>query len=534
MTTWLRASMTLTCALAVAVACGGGEEEDLFPAGNSRDGSASGGAAGSSASGGSSGSAAAAGSSAGGRAGSGGQGAGGGSGSGGDGGGAGASGSSGSAGAGGSAGSSGSAGAAGAGGGAGAAGADAGALPLGAPCTSGSQCASTHCQDGVCCESACTETCVACNSSGACEPIAAGTDPDDDCADCTTCDGAASCMPVADGTDPLNDCDTQDPTTCGTTGVCASGACELWGPFTVCGAATCSAATLTAQLCDGAGSCGSVGVISCAPYTCNAAGDACRESCQSNAHCVGTIQCDVSSGTCLSDLPLGSSCTQSNQCTSGFCVDGVCCENGCDLFCASCAVPGDEGTCRPIPRGADPDDECPGDVAACDGACDGSGGCEWPDSSTSCNAGTTCVDAFTGPQACNGYGGCEHTEPCPGNFACSQFTNGCRSTCNQSGHCAPGNNCLSSTGSSTCVDNGVSLGDPCTSEQMCPSGDCGDDFDGGLDCPNVDVCVECDQDSDCPSGRCDGCTCEDREKSGQNCNEDTDCLSGDCQGATCR
>lgn len=74
---------------------------------------------------------------------------------------------------------------------------------LGASCTAAGQCESEACSDGVCCDSTCAGACEACAStltgltSGACEPVLVGIDPDDDCAEgeCVTgaCDGARAC-----------------------------------------------------------------------------------------------------------------------------------------------------------------------------------------------------------------------------------------------------------------------------------------------------------------------------------------------------
>jgi hypothetical protein len=59
--------------------------------------------------------------------------------------------------------------------------------------------------------------------------------------------------------------------------------------------------------------------------------------------------------------PNGTGCTRPTDCESGYCVDKVCCENGCTGPCMACsnAKTGQEdGTCRPIAAGTDPDNEC--------------------------------------------------------------------------------------------------------------------------------------------------------------------------------
>jgi hypothetical protein len=68
-------------------------------------------------------------------------------------------------------------------------------------CTSGAECASGFCVDGVCCDSACDGACVSCNQEGRvgkCTPYQAGTDPQTECGNGTgacksTCDGVGNC-----------------------------------------------------------------------------------------------------------------------------------------------------------------------------------------------------------------------------------------------------------------------------------------------------------------------------------------------------
>src|SRR6185295_7539594 len=62
----------------------------------------------------------------------------------------------------------------------------------GTVCTTGVECASGQCQQGVCCTSSCTGTCTSCalaGNLGTCTPVPAGTDPLGQCAD----QGAPSC-----------------------------------------------------------------------------------------------------------------------------------------------------------------------------------------------------------------------------------------------------------------------------------------------------------------------------------------------------
>ena len=61
----------------------------------------------------------------------------------------------------------------------------------------------------------------------------------------------------------------------------------------------------------------------------------------------------------------GEACNAAAQCTSGQCVDAVCCASACDAICMSCNVAGAEGMCTADAAGDDPASDC--GMAACDG-----------------------------------------------------------------------------------------------------------------------------------------------------------------------
>lgn len=103
----------------------------------------------------------------------------------------------------------------------------------------------------------------------------------------------------------------------------------------------------------------------------------------------------------------GSTCTSNPQCSSGFCVDGVCCASPCGgaaADCQTCNQPGTVGICLPLaaltvcrPAGGacDVTERCTGSAAACP-----------PDEFTP--AGTTCADQdrCNGVESCDGLGAC--------------------------------------------------------------------------------------------------------------------------------
>ena len=67
-------------------------------------------------------------------------------------------------------------------------------------------------------------------------------------------------------------------------------------------------------------------------------------------------------GECVSDL--GAVCAYGEDCYSGQCQDGFCCESACDGLCEACDLAGHEGSCTVVSSGMDPGQEC---ALHCDG-----------------------------------------------------------------------------------------------------------------------------------------------------------------------
>jgi hypothetical protein len=66
----------------------------------------------------------------------------------------------------------------------------------------------------------------------------------------------------------------------------------------------------------------------------------------------------------------GEFCGAAEECLSGLCVDGVCCDMGCEGSCEACNIEGAVGMCTAYLAGIDPEAEC----EVCN-ACDGNGAC---------------------------------------------------------------------------------------------------------------------------------------------------------------
>ena len=291
---------------------------------------------------------------------------------------------------------------------------------LGKACSGATGCASGLCVDGVCCDSACTGQCEACNVSGSegqCAPVHGlphGGRPACE-HDGSSCDGA---------------CNGTLRTSCTYPGAetsCRSGSC-LFG------------SAILPAACNGNGHCPELQKQVCSPYQC---GDgACKGDCTNTNNCDGGFYC--SAGICVPKLANGASCSLSEQCFNNHCVDGFCCDGGCDGQCEACDVAGKQGTCSPVsgsPHGGRA--ECAG-TGTCAGTCDGveTRSCTFPGTSVTCTQPSCMVGIATDRAGCNGAGGCaepERKDCAP--YRCGETS--CRSTCETSSDCYPTHICKS-------------------------------------------------------------------------------------------
>jgi MYXO-CTERM domain-containing protein len=108
-------------------------------------------------------------------------------------------------------------------------------------------------------------------------------------------------------------------------------------------------------------------------------GVCCDRACAPSERCRADLKVSGGDGTCGPALvaALGAPCTHGEQCTSGHCVDGYCCNATCDGTCQACTRDskgeGEDGTCGDVAEGtnppksdADPTPDC-GENAACRG-----------------------------------------------------------------------------------------------------------------------------------------------------------------------
>ncbi len=394
-------------------------------------------------------------------------------------------------------------------------------------------CTSGHCVDGFCCDTACTDSCDVCASA-----LGQGADGTCSLADTSyagspgcgayACNGTSSLCPTscasdahcgtgyfcaADGTcKPRRGqgavCDAQAGADCLVTGcrVCTTGNCEDgYCCNTTCSGA-CDVCNATPGTCTNAAK-GAPGSPSCDPFLCGGSSASCAASCASDAECAADGWCDAASSTCKSDQALAATCTSSTQCTSGFCVDGVCCNSACTGLCQACAAAMKEsgtgdGTCGNAKNGGDPHAQCAADAqSTCqqDGQCDGSGKCRLYQQGASCGSGTTCTGNFVKGQICDGLGAC--TTQATG-VDCAPYvcrTGACTIPCAADADCTTSNFC----DAGTCKPKIVN-GQACTTAGTCQSGFCVDGVCCNTACNGIcQACSAATKASGTGDGTCD-------------------------------
>ena len=353
-------------------------------------------------------------------------------------------------------------------------------LEDGEDCTRGAQCASGFCADSVCCESACTGQCEACDargSEGSCRAISG-----DPVGDRPACAGSGLCAGACDGS--------------------RSDACTYPSAEVECRAASCSGgAALLASSCDGGGNCPESLAIACMK--------GCEGPVCAGDQCVIDADCDDPSLYCAAGLcrPLGrpgASCTDTAQCSTGYCVDGVCCEEACLGQCEACDVAGSSGICSAVPEGSTPRGgrmPCASDGSECGGTCDGErrDGCAYPTDvvcrEPSCEGGAN--DAVAIAEArCTGSGRCpERVERSCVGLGCTSDGTLCNGPCADDDDACPGGSYCSA---GVCVPE-LPPGEPCGADAECATGFCTDGVCCDARCDGT--CEACDVGGDVGSCR---------------------------------
>ncbi|MFH2005415.1 MAG: S1 family peptidase [bacterium] len=211
---------------------------------------------------------------------------------------------------------------------------------------------------------------------------------------------------------------------------------------------------------------------------------------------------------------LGLPCSAPDECESGFCVDGVCCNNACAGQCEACdraAAMGACGAVTGVPHGSRP--PCTSDGSVCGGQCSGTNrdACDYPGPESPCRALGCENGTATLLTACDGAGSCPPSET----VSCSPYLcNGdlCATRCASSADCADGY---------TCADNAC-VGASCQGDGDCPAGQ--------ICVGNACVTPECVTSQDCPGEqRCEANACVDAE-----CQTNAECPAGEvCRDRLC-
>jgi len=244
----------------------------------------------------------------------------------------------------------------------------------------------------------------------------------------------------------------------------------------------------------------------------------------------------VQSAASLYDVSGGNTCSTGDQCASGNCVSGVCCNTTCTDQCSSCGLAGLVGICSPIANGTTCND---GNACIAGDACQ-AGTCA-PGSAVPVDDNNPCT-----ADACDPVNGVTHT-PVAAGTSCSDG-NACNGseTCNGSGVCIAGTGPVINDNNPCTADscdpiNGVthtpvSPGSPCTDGNICT---------GGGTCDATGTCLPgtippVDDGNPCTADACDpvtgvthtpvaaGTSCSDNNvcNGAETCNATGSCVAG--------
>jgi MYXO-CTERM domain-containing protein len=408
----------------------------------------------------------------------------------------------------------------------------------------GSECLSTFCSDGRCCNSACGTACKTCaNAQGTCSNVTKlSTDNSPACSGNSACDGAGACKEAngqtcsaaaecasgfcVDGrccesscTDSCKSCanaagtctsnvskgssDTNASPACSGNSACdGAGSCKkangqsCGADDAQCASGFCADGKCCDSACDGAcnecsdGSCsivvaGTTGSPSCAPYACNGSSAGCPTTCSNDDSCAPDHHCKQN--VCVPDASVGAACDRDRQCEGNQnCVDGFCCNAACGGPCRACSN---------ATKGSGADGEC-GDIV--DGAAPRAPGCAL--------GATVCL----ADGKCDGAGSCRNfapnTAPCGAGTVC---TNNAVSgqLCDGQGNCQAGGGsqpcapalCVGGTCNTSCADN-----EDCHASGFCAGTVCAEKLNDGESCGAADEC----QNGHCVDGVCCNNACD--------------------------
>lgn len=284
----------------------------------------------------------------------------------------------------------------------------------GEACSVGGECVSGFCAGNgaakVCCDEECSNICSSCRID------AVNSTP----GHCHTVEDGLAVKPIC-ATDPLN-----DKASIQTNLVCVGGEVTAGQSF------------------------------ACLAYACD--GDECATgSCTGKADVCSPILGFCAAAGCKLKQDLGKTCDDDEQCLSGHCADGVCCNATCDGQCEACDDPGEDGKPLGICQQVIGDvrtktlkgfptmrDACFGaGQAECAGSCKSSRTvCDYPNvpcGTDSCANEETASMLTVG--ACTPDGKCTNETSSCGDFKCNADANACIEKCTSTNDCRLGRIC---------------------------------------------------------------------------------------------
>jgi MYXO-CTERM domain-containing protein len=410
-------------------------------------------------------------------------------------------------------------------------------------CTTGADCGSGFCVDGVCCDSACgggsTTDCLACS-------VAAGAALNGVCGQRTV---GASCN---DG----NACTSGE--TCPVAGTCSGGTTTTCSPLDQCH---------SAGTCDpGTGMCSNPAKTdgtTCSDNNACTSGDACMSGtcvagstvvvCTASDQCHDVGTCNPTTGVCSNPAKTnGATCDANDLCRGGpdLCINGSCTATGALNTCPSNDSCRNTGTCDPgtglCSTGTAKVDDTPcTDQNACTSGDKCQAGVCTPTATTTCTALDGCHDVgvcnvFTGvcsnPAKANGTA-CSDGNACTTGDACQAgiCTPAGNVTCTASDDCHAAGTCDTATGlcSNPSKPDGTACNGStsCVTGNTCQSGTCAPA--GAVSCPAPSQC-QVSNVCDTGTGQCaavnkaNGTACDD----GNACTTGELCTGGVCGGGT--
>jgi hypothetical protein len=220
----------------------------------------------------------------------------------------------------------------------------------------------------------------------------------------------------------------------------------------------------------------------------------------------------------------GASCTKGSECGTGFCTDGVCCNEACQDTCASCNLTNTKGTCTAYAADTDPEFECSPNPDAgsgssdagssdagssdagstdagssdgpvintpdggimtmpntCASKCGGGRSCKFPDSTKSCGKPFCNTSGEIAAFVCDSKGGCGPLLTECTHYKCTDATGACGTSCNTSDDCLSTDFCNGNLTPPQCTPkkgNGLA----CVTPDQCSSNACSGPAGGKVCC----------------------------------------------------